>query len=151
MLNNEIPTEDDWGDYRADSWAHDLYIGKTIEEMLPRFRTLPTSVFEDLDMMSDVCFQFYVFGYKLFLMSDEVFVKPVQPEAADGSSCFLDLIFRKLEKAPATILPVMEDLLPVAEFVTANQDRYGADPKIYGSYRDKLDTIKTLYASHSPL
>jgi hypothetical protein len=142
---NEVPSEADWGDYSFDPYYHDQYIGKTREEMLTRFCTLPVSVFEDLDFMTDVCFQYYVLGYELIFMNPDTQPKTDEFEMSDCASCFLNLLLHKLEKSPTTIMPVMERLLPTVRFVAANQERFEASPEIYGSFPEKLHEIERLY------
>jgi hypothetical protein len=92
-------------------------------------------------------FRYYVFAYKILLLGQEqpgnVTYCPVPSEVA---STLLSLIKIKLEESPNVILPVMEELMPAAEYVAANQELLKANKDIFGSFAEKVDEIKRLYA-----
>jgi hypothetical protein len=66
-------------------------------------------------------------------------------EASDGASCFLLILKGKLKEFPDFVLPVMEELMPVAEYIACNQELFQADVNIYGSFPEHLAEIKALY------
>ncbi len=146
MPLDHIPTEEDWGAYKnhhENKWAHDAFIGKTVEELLEWFeRSL--LVYDVLYHMSPKPFQYYIFALKIIL-------DPERPRedhiCCNSASVFLDLILDKLVQEPDTILPVMEDLLPTASYVASNQAQYDASIEIYGSFPSKFTEIRQLYAT----
>ena len=150
----DVPTEEDWGDYGSDldqEYAHRQFAGRTNEEMQPRFRENVLMRSEDLHRMRAVPFQYYVLGFRDFILSWK-FVPDSDPDSCDGSdaaSCFLNLVLAKLEKWPEHVLPVMPDLLPALRHIAENQASFHADEAIYGSFREKLEQIESLYASRS--
>jgi hypothetical protein len=57
----EVPTEAEWGEYQADldqTDAHDLFAGRTNEEMLPHFRKNVIERTFELRFMPEVPFQY---------------------------------------------------------------------------------------------
>jgi|SRR5579859_3283321 len=140
-----VPTEDDWGDYRADlemKDAHDFFAGRTNEEMQPHFRRNPLSRRDDLLFMPEVPFRYYMLGYRDFVMAGS-FDEGWAPSVA---SCFMNLILAKLEQRPQYILPIMPDLLPTIEHVARNQAAFGDEEEIYGNFLEKGRRIRSLYA-----
>jgi hypothetical protein len=143
-----IPTEADWGEYQADldqTYAHDLFAGRTNHEMLPQFRKNVIERTSELLSMPEVPFQYYVLGFRDIVMAGEF----DQLEASNAASCFLGLVLEQLEKQPRFILPVMPQLLPAIRHVAANQVSYDASESIYGSFPAKLKRIEALYAALS--
>jgi hypothetical protein len=139
-----VPTEAEWGEYQADldqTYAHDLFAGHTNQEMLPHFRKNVIERTSELRWMPEVPFQYYVLGFRDFVMAGEF----EELEASNAASCFLGLVLEKLEKQPRFILPVMSQLLPAIRHVAANQTSYHASESIYGSFREKLKHIESLY------
>jgi hypothetical protein len=141
-----VPTEAEWGEYQAEldqNYAHDLFAGRTNEEMLPHFRENVIERTSELRFMPEVPFQYYVLGFRDFVMAGEF----EGLEASDAASGFLGLVLEKLEKQPQFILPVMPQLLPATRHIAANQASYDADESIYGSFPKKLKQIEALYAT----
>ena len=58
-------------------------------------------------------------GFRNYVLSERVFT--VVYEASDAASCFLNVILEKVEKEAKTIGPIMEELIPAAEYVAANE------------------------------
>ena len=140
-----IPTESDWGNYRADldqKWAHDQYCGHSNEQMHQYIRNSPIEAFSDLQFMPEIPFRYYVLGYRDCVTSGHVGLH----NSSDAASCLLHLVAIKLEREPRHIVPVMPELLPAVEYVAANQERFEADEEIYGSFATKLELIKRMYA-----
>lgn len=140
-----IPTEADWGDYSADldqNWAHQHYYGKTNEEMREHFSNNPIEGASDLRFMPETPFRYYMLGYRDYVMSGEFDVC----DGASAADCFLTLVRDKLEKEPRYIVPIMSELLPAIEHVATHQEQFDADEHIFGSFRDKLERIRALYA-----
>lgn len=140
-----VPTEADWGDYRADldqNDAHDLFVGRTNQEMQPYFRMNPIERTSDLRFMPEIPFRYYMLGFRDSVMAGDF----KEGWASDAASCFLELVAEKLANYPRSIMPIMPELLPAIEHVAQNQAAYGAADHIYGSFLDKLAHIQALYA-----
>jgi hypothetical protein len=141
-----VPTETDWGEYQADldqAHAHDLFAGRTNQEMIPHFRKNVIERTSELRSMPEVPFQYYVLGFRDFVMAGEF----DELEASNVASCFLGLVLAMLEKEPRVILPVMPELLPAIRHVATNQASYDANESIYGSFPEKLKRIEALSAT----
>jgi len=142
-----VPTESDWGDYQSDldaKCAHDLFGGRTNEEMQAHFRLNPIERTSELRFMPTVPFRYYVLGFRDFIMRKEFdFLS-----ASDAASCFLSLVLDKLERQPQDIIPVMPDLLPALKYVAENQTEFDAEESIYGDFRETLRKIQSLNAAH---
>lgn len=141
-----VPTEKDWGDYQADldqKYAHDLFAGRTNEEMQPHFRLNPIERTSELGFMPEVPFRYYIIGFRDFVMAGDFEAL----DASNAASCFLGLVLEKLEKEPNHISPIMRELFPAIEFVANNQEKFDAVEKIYGNFLEKLAQIQTLYAA----
>jgi len=145
-----VPTAADWGDYERDmeiAYAYEKFGGKTIEEVLrDGFEWWVLGASEALSYMPEAPFQYYVLVFKAFLLDPERFEGSGGGDQ-DGPSTFLLLVRDTLARSPRYILPVMEELMPVAEYVAAHQADYGADEDIYGSFKDLLTEIKQRHAA----
>jgi hypothetical protein len=141
-----VPKEEDWGNYKSDldqEYAHRVFAGRTNQEVQPFFRDNPIESTDELRWMPDVPFRYYMVGFADFMMA-----KDFDGHESDAASCFLGLILEKLEKHPLTIVPIMRELLPVAEYVAQNQAEFDAEIEFYGNFLDRLAKIKTLYREH---
>jgi hypothetical protein len=141
-----VPTEADWGNYEADldqKYAHDLFVGRTNQEMLPHFQRNVIERTDELRWMPETPFRYYMIGFRDFLMAEEF----DSGWTSDAASCFLDFTLQKLKKQPTHILPVMPELLPALRHVAQNQGLFDADQSIYGDFQEKLAQIEALYGS----
>lgn len=140
-MKDQIPSEKDWAgcDKEPESrYAYRIFLGKTNEEMQESFRENVLERVEDLRWMPAKPFRYYMIGFRDYVMSGEFGFY----DEADASCCFLELIIQKLEGHPDHILPILPDLMDAAEYVGTHQQEYDADEDIYGSYPQKLSTIK---------
>lgn len=146
VQGERIPSETDWKDYLRDDLdqkhAYQVFFGKSNLEVQQQFRNTILGAVEDLRFMPEIPFRYYMLGFRDYVMSGDF--GPYN--SASATSCFLDLMKEKLEKEPRTIIPIMEDLLPAADFVAHHQMRYGANVRIFGSFLRKLNEIQKLYA-----
>ena len=141
-----MPAEQDWGNWEMDldqAYAHKIFAGKTLEETMDLFEENVIERASDLRFMPPVPFRYYMLAFRNYVLSERVFV--VDYEASDAASCFLDLILEKVEKEAETIRPIMDELIPAAEYVAANQTKFGASVEIYGSFPEKLVRLRALY------
>ncbi len=142
-----IPSEEDWA--WKDSPYLDLdnehlkkrFCGKSLNEVAVYFEQAVLSASEDITYMPKIPFGYYIFAFVDYLMSPE---RAKDGEASDGASAFLLLIASKLKEFPDFVLPIMEKLMPVAEYVASNQSLFQADVGIYGSFPEQLAEIKAL-------
>jgi hypothetical protein len=140
-----VPSETEWGDYKGDldqKCAHDQYIGRSNEEMQTYFRNNPIETASDLQFMPEVPFQYYMLGFRDYVMG----ARSDRSWTSDAASCFLRLVLHKLEQQPKHIIPIMPDLLPALHYVAQNQASFEASENIYGKFPEMLARIQTLYA-----
>lgn len=145
-----VPNEEDWGDYRSDldqNHAHNVFAGRTNEEMQVFFRGNPLAMTDDLRWMPDIPFRYYILGFRDFIVGKQFEFL----DGSDAASCFLGLVLEKLENHPGLIVPVMPELLPTVEYVARNQSLFDADESIYGNFLEKLSRIQTIYAPYARL
>ena len=67
-----IPTEADWGQYATDldqEYAHRIFAGKSIQDVLPLFRANVLERASELSFMPPVPFQYYVLAFKEYVLS----------------------------------------------------------------------------------
>jgi hypothetical protein len=135
--------------YQDADYAREKFFGKSIEEVLPYFFDSVLGAGEDISYMPPIPFRYYIFAFTQFLMSEDTLNcdHPRHAEASDGASSFLGLVRQHLRDYPEFILPVMEEIMPVVEFVGTHQALYEAAEDIYGSFPDLVKEIKTLYAA----
>lgn len=145
-----VPTEEDWGDYSTDfsmKYSHRRYFGKTHEDINNFLQEFPTEVFEDLYHMPPIPFQYYILGFEILRTAEAV--APKAPDNYDNysdiASCFLSLVNLQLREKSEAIMPIMKDMLCLADFTAAHQESYQASVEIYGSFEERVDEIKQLY------
>jgi len=151
-----VPTEEDWRFdvipddmfYLDVNYARERFMGKSIDETQEFFKGSALCVCEDLANMPPVPFRYYIFSITKYLTSATEMDEATRDngEFPDAASCFLNLLERQLACHSDYILPVMDELLPVAEFVAANQSLYNASIDTYGSFPVKLKAIWKIYA-----
>jgi hypothetical protein len=149
MSERTVPTEKDWGDYHSDmdqEYAHDLFAGRTNEEMQPHFRANVVERTDELRFMPEIPFRYYMIGFRDFVMAGDF-----DFEGADAASCFLRLVLEKLEQEPACIGPIMPEVLETVEHVARNQSAFDADMEIYGDFLDLFARIRALSAARGGL
>lgn len=149
---NLVPTEGDWGDYSDDDYMMDSYerfSGKTREEMNSFFLENPMEAADELFHIPPNPFRYYIWGFELLRSQEAVAPKPSSQlnNYSGVASCFLRLVRLRLRQTPSAIMPIMKDILSLAEFTAAHQENYQASIEIYGSFEERLAEIKKLYAS----
>jgi hypothetical protein len=141
-----VPTEKDWGNYLADldeKHAHSVFSGRTNEEAQGIFKRNPIEGADGLRWMPEIPFRYYILGFRDAVIAPDF----GRLYLSDAASCFLGLIAEKLERHPRTILPIMPELLPAAEYVAKNQVKFEAEERIYGNFTQKLAHIQNLYSA----
>jgi hypothetical protein len=148
IKRQQVPTEQDWGNYQSDLDQNDAYKAfhnKTNQEMQSYFRKTTLGATGDLRWMPKIPFQYYMIGFRDFITA-EIFEPGY---ASDATSCFLNLIIDKLENHPDFIVAIMPDLMPTIEFVASHQARFKANIDIYGNFHKKLKQIQKPYSQYS--
>lgn len=142
--NSHIPSEEDWGNYKNDldqDYAHKIFFGKNLDEAMHLFEGAVLERSEELQFMPEIPFQYYIFAYCAYITSDTVLSNYNAPNAANG---FLSLIQCRLRDDFDSIAPLMEELMPIAEYVAKNQALFRAAVEDYDDFNDTLLEIKRL-------
>lgn len=138
----EIPGRDAWSGYEDDldvKYAHKLLFGKSTAEVQQYFGgTRSIERADELLFMPRRAFQYYVFAFAEFVVSDAA-VKD-----SDSASPFLLLLVNREKRDPGSVSEIYLELRSVVEFVASHQDRYEADPDIYGSFPDLAELLRGL-------
>lgn len=138
----EIPRRDAWSGYEDDpdvKYAHKLLFGKSTAEVQQYFGgTRSIERADELLFMPRRAFQYYVFAFAEFVISDAA-VKD-----SDSASPFLLLLVNREKRDPGSVSEIYLELRSVVEFVASHQDRYEADPDIYGSFPDLAELLRGL-------
>ncbi|BBB62359.1 hypothetical protein UNDKW_4086 [Undibacterium sp. KW1] len=140
----EIPSEEDWGDYKNDldqKYAYKMFFGKNLAEARLLFQGAVIERTEELRFMPVIPFQYYIGAYYQYLTSLAVLNNR---NASDTASCFLRLVESKLSDDPDSISPLMKELMSAIEYLAKNQTLFGADVDIYGDFNEILSEIKRL-------
>ena len=148
IMQKNIPTESDWGIISNDNLdslaAYRDFQGKTNDEMQVSFLNCTIEMADSLRWMPPIPFRYYMLGFSQFI-SEKKFSKI---DASDIASSFLRLVEEKICNQPSVILPIMDILFPIVEYLADQQEAYGADPSIYGDFSEKKilieDTWNTL-------
>jgi hypothetical protein len=138
-----VPTEEEWGDYKADldaNAAHRQFAGKSNDDVQIEFERNVIERTDELRWMPKVPFQYYMLGFKQFIES-----RAEQcDDRSDAASCFIRLVEEKLENIPVFILPILDQLMPTVKYVAENQNRFDADKSIYGNFFEIYENIVNL-------
>lgn len=146
MSNLPVPSESDWENYQDDidaTHAHDLFIGKTNEQMREQFQRCVIERTDELRFMPKIPFRYYMLGFGLYIRSIKI-PDSSNMDTADAASCFINLVEEILNARPDDINPIMSDLLPTVEYIAANQESFDCDIEIYGNFPEKYQSIKNL-------
>jgi hypothetical protein len=147
------PSTADWGDIAGDfdlDYAFRKFGGQTYREAIRLFETTDLlSRVEDLSVMPDIAFRYYMLAYRDFVLSPRVFEINYGIDASTAADSFLNLIMRRLETSPASIKPILSALLPAAQYISERQVEYSADEDIYGKFSDAMLRIQALAVAAS--
>lgn len=83
-------------------------------------------------------FQYYVFAFAEFVLSDKAIGDP------DSASPFLQLLVTREERDSGSVAQIYSELLPAIEYVASNQSAYDADQSIYGSFEELAEKLRIL-------
>jgi hypothetical protein len=142
-LLTSIPTEKDWADTRRDEglaldreYAEKIFGGLSREQAVQHFfATQSLERIEDLRWMPPVPFRFYLLACLDYVQSDRLRADPKQRlSRPDAASAFLRLIAGRLERWPEDVRPLLDEVLPVVDFIAAHQSNFDANEATYGSF-----------------
>jgi len=140
----EIPNSTDWQGYEADldvRHAHKLQFGKSNDDVQRYFGGAQSiSRADELQFMPRPAFQYYVFAYSQYVMSEDARGDP------DSASPFLRLLVEREKQDPGSVRKIDSHLRPTVEFVADHQDYFDADYDICGSFNDLAMQLKELCA-----
>jgi hypothetical protein len=143
------PTQEEWGDLPKDDLdaksAYQDFFGKTNQEAQVIFANNAIEGADSLRWMPDVPFRYYMQGFIYFVMHGSF----NNDYVADAASCFLGLVVEHLEGKPEKIMPIMDEVLPVVEYVAKNQEKFSADVGIYGNFNEKREKILELWKKNT--
>jgi hypothetical protein len=144
-----IPGAEEWAGYEGDFTAraaHSFWFGKSLDELQPHLdggQSIHRG--QELLYMPRGAFQFYVFAFAQYVMSEAAIGDP------DGASCFLGYLAAREKRDPGSVAQIFGHLEPTVDFVAASQARFDARHDIYGDFTEKAEELKKLIgATHSP-
>jgi hypothetical protein len=138
----KIPSEIEWGDWHADvdqRYAHDLYIGKSNEEMAKHFLLGPIEVFDELLFIAKVPFQYYVMGFRDSVLSKDHSYPFFMSRAATS---FIGLMEARARNNIDDIAEIENELMPAAKYIADNQEEFDVDIDIDGDLRIIVENIQ---------
>ena len=140
--NQKIPGHAEWAGDETDldvQYARKIFFGKSIAEVQCFFGGVQSiERADELLFMPRHAFQYYVFAFADFVLSDQASGDP------DSASPFLRLLISREERDPGSVSDVYEHLASFVEYVASHQSRYDANPSIYGDFRELAAQLKTL-------
>jgi hypothetical protein len=138
----KVPGSDAWVGYKDDlasEYAYKLLFGKSAEDVQSLFGGVQSiERADELLFMPRRAFQYYVFAFADFVLSDEGAGDP------DSASPFLRLLLNREERDPGSVAEIYPDLRPIVDLVASNQESYDADANIYGSFPDHATQLAAL-------
>ncbi len=146
-MERAIPGVKEWAGDPDDldlQYARKNYFGKSQEEAMTLFSNNPIESIDEIRWMPPEPFRYYLGAFAAYLSRGEALKDDM---ASDAASSFLHLVEEKLADAPQIIAPILEEMLPVAEYVAQNQDLFDADVDIYGNFLERYEQIKKLASS----
>jgi hypothetical protein len=139
----DIPTENDWGDWRSDldqQSAHEVFAGRSAADVQPLFQENVIERTDELRFMPTLPFRYYMLAFRDYVLSEAV----TQDDASDAASCFLNLVEGRLTSDRASIAPIVQDLLAAVDYVADNQNAFDAPVEIYGDFAERRARIRAL-------
>ena len=138
----KVPGPDAWSGYKEDldaKYAHKLFFGKSTAEVQQYFGDVQSiERASEFLFLPRQAFQYYVFAFAEFVVSDAAVGD------SESASPFLRLLVNREQRDPGSVAEIYSDLQPFVEFVASHQERYDADPNIYGSFPDLAAQLKGL-------
>ena len=145
----KIPGAGEWAGYMDDfsaREAHAFWFGKSLEDAQPYFEgSQAIQRAQELLYMPRVVFQFYVFAFAQYVMSDTAIGD------SDAASSFLGNLIAREKRDPDSVAQVYALLESTIDFVATSQARFDASHDVYGDFTEKAEELRKLVgATHSP-
>jgi hypothetical protein len=138
----DIPGAEEWTRQNDDVDArnvHAFWFGKSLDEVQPHFaggQSIQRG--DELLFMPRRAFQFYIFAFAQYVMSDAAIGD------ADGASAFLRFLAARETEDPGSVSQIYEQLQPTIEFVAESQARFAAAHGVYGDFHEKAAELARL-------
>jgi hypothetical protein len=138
----KIPGTGEWAGY-ADDFnarnAHAFWFGKSLDDMQPSFeggRSIQRG--QELLYMPRAAFQFYVFAFAQYVMSDAAIGD------SDAASSFIRFLTAREKREPGSVAQIYDPLQATLEFVAESQSRFAANHNNYGDFREQAAALAKL-------
>jgi len=137
-----IPGPEEWARINDDidvRNVHAFWFGKSLDEVQGFFaggQSLQRG--DELLFMPRRAFQFYVFAFAQYVMSENAIGDP------DGASSFLATLAARETDDPGSVSQIYESLRPTVEFVADSQARFAAGHDTYGDFRERAAELARL-------
>lgn len=138
-----VPDASDWSGLDQDDldapYFRDLFFGKSIVQVQEYFgegKSIERSA--ELLVVPRRVFQYYIHAFAHFLKSEAA------AGDSDSASPFLGLLLAREEVDPGSVCSILHELDETLVFVASNQVYFGADPDIYGDFRQR---VRQVYAA----
>jgi hypothetical protein len=141
-MAHEIPGDEAWAGYENDidaSYAHAHWFGRSLDDMQKEFpdgRSIERA--DELLFMPRQAFQFYIFAFAQYVMSEPAIGD------SDAASAFLGFLTAREKRDPGSVAQVYAQLAPTIEFVATSQARFDASHAIYGDFAEKAAILQKL-------
>ena len=136
-----VPGDAEWAGYENDldaRYAHERLFGKSIEQVQRLFEeTDALSLAEDLHFMPVAAFQYYIFAFAQFLLSDRA------PGEFGAASSFLGVLIVRESEEPGSVSNLYVQLKPTVEFVATHLMYFEAYLDVY-NFKDEADRLRAL-------
>jgi hypothetical protein len=119
--------------------VHAFWFGKSLDEVQKHFaggQSIQRG--DELLFMPRRAFQFYIFAFAQYVMSDAAIGDP------DGASAFLKILTARETEDPGSVAQIYDQLEATLEFVAESQSRFAADHDVYGDFREKAAELARL-------
>ena len=139
-----VPGHEEWAGYESDldvRDAHRMMFGKSnddIQKYFGGYHSIRRA--DELLFMPRRAFQYYVFAFAQFMMSENA------KSESDSASPFLGLLVAREKRDPSSVRQVYAQLAPIVAHVASHQEYFDADPDIYGQFTNLEDELRVLCA-----
>jgi hypothetical protein len=137
-----IPGAEEWARHNDDIDArnvHAFWFGKSLDDVQQYFAGGQSAQRgNELLFMPRRAFQFYIFAFAQYVMSDAAIGD------AEGASAFLKFLTARETEDPGSVSQIYEPLQNTIEFVAESQSRFAAAHAAHGSFRERAAELAKL-------
>ena len=136
-----VPGPEEWSGHNdVDARnVHAFWFGKSLDEVQQHFaggQSIQRG--DELLFMPRRAFQFYIFAFAQYVMSEAAIGD------AGGASAFLGFLTARETDDPGSVAQIYDQLEPTIEFVAESQARFAADHDVHGDFREKAAELARL-------